>query len=97
MLADAEKAATTALAVVDDDRPLVLHLDVDVLDSGDLPMANFPHFGGLTLAALEPSLRSFARHPLAAIVLTEINPSYDPTGHAVRQLVETLAAALTPA
>jgi arginase len=94
--ASPELAASRALVQVPPDRPLVLHLDVDVLDSGDLPLANFPHFGGISLEALETGLRAFAQHPVAAITLTEVNPSYDPTGQALASLVHTLAAALHP-
>jgi arginase len=89
-----DAAARLALERIPPGTPLVIHLDVDVLDSGDLPLANFPHFGGLSLEALEASLRVFAGRPPAALTLTEINPSYDPTGAAVRRVVRCLAAAL---
>ncbi len=93
--ADPVAAAGQVLAAVPETRPLAVHLDVDVLDSGLLPMANFPHFGGLDLGALELSLRTLARRPWASITLTEINPSYDPSAEAVRSLVRTVVAALS--
>jgi arginase len=89
-------AAERALSEVPENQPLALHLDVDILDSGQLPMANFPHFGGLDLASLEQSLRVFARRPIASLTLTEINPSYDPSGEAVEALVRAIAAAFSP-
>jgi arginase len=90
-----EVAAGRAVVQVPADKPVVLHLDVDVLDSGDLPLANFPHFGGISLDALGVSLRAFARREILAITLTEINPSYDPSGAAVERLTRTLATSLT--
>jgi arginase len=92
--ASPESSAERALAQVPAGKPLVLHLDVDVLDSGELPMANFPHFGGISLEALQASLRAFVQRPVAAITLTEVNPSYDPTGRAVERLVRAVGAGL---
>jgi arginase len=67
---------------------LVLHLDVDVLDTGLFPLANFPHFSGLTLDVARRSLSTFAQsRRLAAVVVTEVNPDHDPDG----TLLEVLA------
>ena len=93
--AAAGPAAVRALAGVPQNRPVALHLDVDVLDSGQLPMGNFPHFGGLDLAALEAGLRVFAQRPIASLTLTEINPSYDPSGEAVAGLIRAVVAGLS--
>ena len=71
----------------------ILHFDVDAVDSGDLPLANFPHYGtGVTLRQAGQALRVAAAAPeLAAIVLTEINPSHDPSGHQIHRYVTTVA------
>ncbi|MGF7234150.1 MAG: arginase family protein [Frankia sp.] len=75
---------------------LIVHFDVDAVDSGDLPLGNFPHYGtGVTLDQAGLVLTVAAAAPgLAAVVLTEVNPSYDPTGHQLERYVETVAAAL---
>jgi arginase len=74
---------------------VVLHVDVDVLDTGPFPLANFPHFNGLALDELAACLRGVARQPeLAAVVVTEVNPTHDPDGALLRRLVEVLVAAL---
>jgi arginase len=75
---------------------LVVHFDVDAVDSRDLPLANYPHYGtGVSLAAVGEVLHVLCATPaLAAIVLTEVNPSYDPAGHQLARYVDTVAAAI---
>lgn len=75
---------------------MVVHFDVDAVDSRDLPLANYPHYGtGIPLAAAGEVLRALCAAPtLAAIVLTEVNPSYDPAGHQLARYVDTVAAAI---
>jgi arginase len=75
---------------------LVVHFDVDAVDSRDLPLANYPHYGtGVPLAAAGEVLDVLcAASTLAAVVLTEVNPSYDPTGHQLARYVDTVAAAI---
>ncbi|HSZ41875.1 MAG TPA: arginase family protein [Trebonia sp.] len=98
--ADPAGAARRALRAVAGAGRLVVHFDVDAVDSGDLPLANFPHYGtGVTLdAAREVLSVLFAAPALAAVVLTEVNPSYDPSGESLRRYVDvvtgTLAAGL---
>jgi arginase len=88
--ADPAAAARAVAEVVGADRPVVVHLDVDVLDSGSVPLANFPHFGGLDVGTWGDLLAGLAGLPLAAVVLTEVNPTYDPSGEALRAVVEAL-------
>jgi arginase len=78
---------------------VVLHVDVDVVDSGDLPLANYPHYGtGVPLATMARVLGRLAAVPgLAAVVLTEVNPSYDPCGESLARYVSAVTAALAPA
>jgi arginase len=76
---------------------VLLHFDVDVIDSTDLPLADFPHFNqGLSWPAAGECLRVFgAQETLAGVVLTEINPNRDPDGVLIDTLLDTLVAALT--
>jgi arginase len=75
---------------------LVVHFDVDAVDSRDLPLANFPHYGtGIPLDAAGEVLASLCAAPtLAAVVLTEVNPSYDPTGRQLSRYTDTVARAI---
>jgi len=76
---------------------LVVHFDVDAVDSGDLPLANFPHYGtGIPLAAAGEALAILCAAPtVAAIVLTEVNPSYDPGGRQLARYVDAVTSAIT--
>lgn len=76
---------------------IVVHFDVDAIDSGDLPLANFPHYG--TGATLEQAGRVLSvaagAAGLAAVVLTEVNPSHDPDGQQIHRYVTAVADALS--
>ncbi len=73
----------------------LVHLDVDVLDTGRFPLANFPHFAGLTLDQVSVCLTEFASSPkLGGLVITEVNPDHDPDGQLMRTLTDVVAAAL---
>ena len=72
----------------------LVHLDVDVLHTGLFPLANFPHFAGLTLEEVSAGLGEFTSGAkFGGLVITEVNPDHDPDG----QLIRTLAQALTGA
>lgn len=77
---------------------LVLHFDVDAVDSRDLPLANYPHYGtGVPLAIAAEVLATLGRAPgLDAVVLTEVNPTHDPTGTLLARYVDAVASALAP-
>jgi arginase len=77
---DPAGCARGALSALRAARRLIVHFDVDAVDSGDLPLANFPHYGtGVSLAAAHEALSVlFAAPTLAAVVLTEVNPGHDP-------------------
>jgi arginase len=95
--ADPAGCASAAVAsVAGHASSLVVHFDVDAVDSRDLPLANYPHYGtGISLAAAGEVLGVLCAAPtLAAIVLTEVNPSYDPAGHQLARYVDTVAAAI---
>jgi len=72
----------------------LVHFDVDVLHTGLFPLANFPHFNGLKLAEVNAALGEFAAaEAFGGLVITEVNPSNDPSG----ELVRTLAGVVTEA
>jgi arginase len=75
---------------------MVLHFDMDAVDSGDLPLANYPHYGtGVSLDAAGKALAVASAAPdLTAIVLTEVNPTHDPDGRQLRRYVDAVGEAL---
>jgi arginase len=94
---DPAAAARNALAAIGGrSRPVLVHFDVDVVDSSDLPLGNFPHYGsGVRLDDALGCLAALRADPsFAGLVLTEINPTHDPGGHELGRLVRGLAAAL---
>jgi arginase len=57
-------ASAARVAVSGHSRPALVHFDVEVVDSGDLPLANFPHYGqGLFLAEAVQCLSAFCASP----------------------------------
>jgi arginase len=95
--ADPTGCATAAVAALErHTSSLVVHFDVDAVDSRDLPLANFPHYGtGIPLDAAGQALTILCAAPtLTAIVLTEINPSYDPTGRQLARYVNIVPSAI---
>jgi arginase len=78
---------------------VIVHFDVDVIDSGDLPLGNFPHYGsGVRLEQAAACLRTLVADPAcAALVLTEVNPSYDADGSQLDRYVSAVTTALAGA
>jgi len=76
LIADPVGAARRALDALGAAGPLLVHFDVDVIDSGDLPLGNYPHYGsGVTAGHAFAALRELCAHPaLSGLVLTEVNP-----------------------
>jgi arginase len=94
---DPVDAARRALAAVSGDSgPVLVHFDVDVIDSGDLPLANFPHYGsGVSAEQAFTCLRELCAHPsLAGLVLTEVNPTHDPSGGLLARYIDGVVSAL---
>jgi arginase len=94
-----EPAAEEALARLrtSADR-FLLHLDVDVVDFFDLPVADIPlHNGGLTFDEAMRCLAVFARHEgLAGLTITEFNPDHGAEdGSTTDTLVRGLIGGLT--
>ena len=69
---------------------------MDVVDSGDLPLANFPHYGqGLLVEeAVQCPSTLCASQFFAGLVLTEVNPSYDPYGVSLGRFLSGVVTAL---
>ena len=74
-----DRVATEALATVEGlAGRFALHLDVDVIDFVDFPVADIPqHNAGLTFGEAMICLAVFAGSPrLAALTITEFNPDH---------------------
>lgn len=98
LAADPIGAAVAARQHVEASADAVLvHFDVDAVDSADLPLANYPHHGkGLTFATAMTVLRELCASPaFAGLVLTEVNPTHDPGGELLGRYIDGVAAALT--
>jgi arginase len=95
LVADPEAAARKALAALSGG-PMVVHFDVDVVDSGDLPLGNFPHYNsGVRLDDVVRCLRVLLADPACAgLVVTEVNPTYDADGSLLGRYVTGLTTAL---
>jgi arginase len=75
----------------------LVHLDVDVLHTGLFPLANFPHFAGLTLEEVSAGLGEFTgSEKFGGLVITEVNPDHDPDGHLIGRLARVVTRALAP-
>jgi arginase len=90
----AARAALTALHAAGG--PMIVHFDVDVVDSGDLPLGNYPHYNsGISLDAVASALAVLIADPAcAALVLTEVNPSYDPSGGQLDRYIGAVVGAV---
>jgi arginase len=97
--ADPHGAAQRALAAVQGGQAVVVHFDVDAVDSGDLALGNFPHYGtGVPLSVAAQVLQALLGAPnLAAVVLTEINPTHDPSGGLLERYIDAVAGAFAHA
>ncbi len=75
---------------------LIVHFDVDAVESGDLPLANYPHYGtGVSLETAGQVLEVLYGAPrLAVVVLSEVNPGHDPEGESLTRYVDTVTGAL---
>jgi arginase len=76
----------------------LVHFDVDVLHTGLFPLANYPHFAGLTLDEVSACLNEFAGgEKFGGLVITEVNPDHDPSGQLLGALTARVVRALAPA
>jgi arginase len=92
-----ERAAEALARLEARARAIAVHFDVDVMDSAEIPLANWPHYDALSFGDAMRCLRVFVGTPkLAALVVTEINPDHDPDGLLVGQFVDAFVDALRP-
>ena len=92
-----ELAAQARARLEERARAVVVHFDVDVMDSAEIPLADWPHYDALSFGDAMRCLSVFVGSPkLAALVVTEINPDNDPDGLLVRQFIDAFAGALRP-
>lgn len=71
-----------------------LHLDVDVIDSGEFPLGNFPSYGGIPFDKVMTALDCFlVSGKVCGLSVTDINPNNDHDGSMVARLVDRLAEA----
>lgn len=83
-------------AVNNDDGPILVHLDVDVIDPGEMAAKDTVTPGeGLTMQELSDLLTALlASRRVVALQLTEFNPERDPDGAIAARLVEILTRAI---
>ena len=57
---------------------ILLHFDVDVIDSGLFPLANYPHYAGLKFKEAMQVIDMFLRcETVKGLIITEVNPNND--------------------
>lgn len=70
---------------------IFVHFDVDVIDCGEFPLANCPHYAGIdadkAFAALEEAL---AHNRVQGVTVTEINPNNDQDGAMVKRVADSI-------
>jgi arginase len=92
-----ELAAEARARLEERAQAIAVHFDVDVMDSAEIPLADWPHYDALSFGDAIHCLSVFVGSPkLAALVVTEINPDNDPDGLLVRQFVDAFVDALRP-
>ncbi|KAK3712303.1 hypothetical protein LTR37_009165 [Vermiconidia calcicola] len=90
---DPAGCAEQALAWLQDrlDVIYVVHFDVDVIDSGESPLANYPHYAGLEFSQAMSALQAVLQHrKVKGLTLTEITRNNDPDGVMIVRLVDGL-------
>lgn len=90
-------AAALALdGVGNADGPVLVHVDVDVIDAAEMPAKQFLTPGnGLTLAEVSDLLTALVASPrVVALEVTEYDPSRDPDGSHARKIVDLVVRAV---
>jgi arginase len=90
-------AATEVLAQSHaDTKDFVLHLDIDVIASEEMPAVNVPGSAGLNLQGVQAALNEFVRHKnLLAWDVAQYNPDKDPDGSGAKKVVDVIVEALS--
>lgn len=93
------EAAAEALATLEARAPqMLVHFDVDVIDSIDFPAADVLHTGGLAFDEAMDVLKVLASSSsFAGLIITEFNSARDPDGTLARGLVKAVVGILTAA
>ena len=92
-----ELAAEARARLEERARAIAVHFDVDVMDSAEIPLADWPHYDALSFGDAMRCLSVFVgSQKLAALVVTEINPDHDPDGLLVRPFIDAFADAMRP-
>src|ERR1700736_3367586 len=92
-----EQAAAARARLEERARAIAVHFDVDVMDSAEIPLADWPHYDALSFGDAMRCLSVFVGSPkLAALVVAEINPDHDPDGLLLRQFIDAFADAMQP-
>ena len=69
---------------------ILLHFDVDVIDSGLFPLANYPHYAGLGFEKALSAINCFLQsEKVRGLVITEVNPNNDLGNHQVQIVGQT--------
>jgi arginase len=78
------------------DGPVLVHVDVDVIDAAEMPAKQFLTPGnGLTLAEVSDLLTALVASPrVVALEVTEYDPSRDPDGSHARKIVDLVVRAV---
>lgn len=76
-------------------RPVWLHIDLDVLDPGVLPAVTYPQARGLNWDALAEAIEPLAASPLlVGVSIADFRPDLDPTGGLGKRIVRFLEETL---
>src|SRR6266481_5848050 len=90
-----ELAAEALARLEERARAIAVHFDVDVMDSAEIPLADWPHYDALSFGDAMRCLSVFVGSPkLAALVVTEINTDHDFDGLLVLQFINAFAGAV---
>ncbi|MBI3287058.1 MAG: arginase family protein, partial [Chloroflexi bacterium] len=74
-------------------RPILLHIDLDVLDPSELPAMDVPAPGGLSWRELEEASGIWAREgEVVGLEVTAYNPLKDSQGKWARPIIEFIAS-----
>lgn len=75
---------------------IFVHFDVDVIDSGEFPLANYPHYNGLGIDQAMAVLDQVLSAPkVRSLTVTEVNPNNDVDGIMVKRVVDGIVHGMT--